>query len=51
MNLEKLATELSMNARLAKDLHNFLTVCHYYAAGLRSLSQIGPEMVTGKSVS
>ena len=49
MNLEKLATELSVNPRLTKDLHNFVIICHYYVEGVRSLSKIGPEMMTSKS--
>ncbi len=50
INLKKLATELSVNPRLAKDLHNFVIICHYYAAGFRSLNKIGPEMVADRSV-
>ena len=50
VNLESLATELSVNARLAKDLHNFVGICHYYAADFRSLNTIAPEMIADKSV-
>ena len=49
-NLDRLATELSVNPRLAKDLHNFVSICHHFAAGTRSLSKIGPAMITNRSV-
>ncbi len=35
---------------LAKDLHNFVLICHYFVAGFRSLNKIAPEMMTNKSV-
>ncbi len=47
--IEKLAAELGINPRLAKDLHNFVMICHYYVAGYRSLNKIGPEMMTDKT--
>ncbi len=50
LNLEKLATELSIDPRFAKDLHNFVAICHYYVAGFRSLNRIGPEMMAHESV-
>ncbi len=50
VNLERLATELSIDQRLAKDLHNFVMICHYYVAGFRSLNKIGPQMMTDESV-
>ena len=43
VNLEKLITELGVDARLAKDLHNFVTICHYYAAGFRSAEHDRPR--------
>ena len=50
LNLDRLATELSVNPRLAKDLHNFVSICHHFAAGTRSLNKIGPAMITNRSV-
>ena len=50
VNLERLGTELSINPRMAKDLHNFVMICHYYVAGFRSLNTIGRGIMTDKSV-
>ncbi len=48
--LEKLASELSIDPHVAKDLHNFVSICHYFAADFRSLSTIAHKMVAGKTV-
>jgi len=50
VNLDKLETELSVNTRLAQDLHNFVRICHFYAAGFRSLNQIAQEMTSYRSI-
>ncbi len=46
----RLGTELSVNTRLAQDLHNFVRICHYYAAGFRSLNKIAQEMISYRSI-
>ncbi len=49
-NLESLSTELGIDPRLAKDLHNFVMICHYYVAGYRSMNSIGPAMMGSRSM-
>jgi hypothetical protein len=48
--LGRLAMELGIDARLAKDLHNFVSICHYFAADYRSMNAIGRKMITNRSV-
>ncbi len=50
VNLEKLATALSVDTSIAKDLHNFVSICHYYAADYRSLNTIARKMITHRVV-
>jgi len=49
-NLDGLAAELALDGRLVKDLHNFILICHYYAAGYRSLRAIAAKMQVEQSV-
>ena len=49
LNMEKIATELSVDTRFAKDLHNFVSICQFFAAGFRSLNVIGRKMITNRS--
>jgi hypothetical protein len=49
-NLDALGIELSVNPRLTKDLHNFVSVCQYYVLGLRSLTSIALKVIAHESV-
>ena len=48
-NLDRLATELKVDPRIAKHLCNFVSLCHYYAAGFRSMHAIEREMGATRS--
>ncbi len=49
VKFESLSKELGLDAAVAKDLHNFVTICQWYAADVRSLSAIGRIMTVSKS--
>ena len=48
-NLERLSTELSVDPHVAKDLYNFVSVCHYLAADFQSLHEIERKMIVTRS--
>jgi hypothetical protein len=49
-NIDKLALELSVDARFAKDLHNFVSICYYFVADFRSVNAIGQKMAADRTV-
>ncbi len=50
LGFERLATELSVDPRVAKDLHNFMSVCQYFVAGYSSVYAIGRKMAADRTV-
>ena len=46
---DRLATELSVDPRVTKDLHNFVSLCQYFAADFRSMHEIERNMIVTRS--
>ncbi len=49
LDVDRFTAELSVDPSVAKDLHNFVSICQYYVADVRSLSAIGREMIASKT--